>query len=42
MDCAWVYVDLNIEYWFMDYTWVCVDWFELVCDLNKVHETNKI
>ena len=26
----------------MDYAWVCADSFELVCDLNEVHETNKI
>jgi hypothetical protein len=36
----WLLFDIN--YWYMNYVWVSIDSFELICDLNKVCEINKI
>ena len=36
----WLLFDIN--YWYMNYVWVSIDLFELICDLNKVCEINKI
>jgi hypothetical protein len=32
----------DIKYWYMIHVWVYVVLFELICDLNKVYEINKI